>query len=208
MPFVVVVVFVFLCFCVFFFIIYQNQCQDPENLSDILKRNLDWAPSKGKRASASEGTSQLNLSSLREAVRVYIREHRPKTPEDVNNLAALRAASYWCWGRPTKLVPGPHDDPRIKEAAEFALKNCWPKELEDKKKELEKRDALSAEKDQSSLEGDISGKVTCTFDYDHRGRILVAQAKTTIRFTLMINLITTNKPVMSITCFVSFRYTG
>ena len=92
-----------------------------------------------------------------------IKENPPTTPEDVNNLAALRAASYWCWGRPTKLVPDPHDDPRIKEAAEFTLKNFWPKELERKKKQLEKRDTLS-EKVQSSLEGDLSGKVTLMFD--------------------------------------------
>lgn len=124
-----------------------------QDVSHLLKVQLKWKRHEQKRPDESEGTSQLNLSSLREAVRVYIRELRPQTPEDVNNLAALRAASYWCWDQPVKLMPYRHDEPLIKKATDFALTH-WQNELESTEEELTERDA--SKQDQSDSSSDDS----------------------------------------------------
>ena len=120
-----------------------------------MKAQLKWIRYRGKRCPVkSEGTSQLSLSSIREAVRVYIRENPPTTPEDVNNLAALRAVSYWCWGRPIKLMPYRHDEPLIKKATDFAL-TYWQDELQSTEKDLRAQQDASKQ-DQSDSSSDDS----------------------------------------------------
>ena len=77
-------------------------------------------------------TSLLDAKVLRQLVRVYLTSNPPKTAEDFNYQAELKAVSHWRWlkdGAEAELVPGPHHDQRLKEAADFVLKK-WKKRAE------------------------------------------------------------------------------
>ena len=76
----------------------------------------------------------LDAKILRRLVRVYLTGKPPKTAADFNYQAELKAVSHWRWlkdGAEAELVPGPHKDQRLKEAAKFVLKK-WEKELKDR----------------------------------------------------------------------------
>ena len=79
-------------------------------------------------------TSLLDAKVLRQLVRVYLTSNPPKTAEDFNYQAELKAVSHWRWlkdGAEAELVPGPHHDQRLKEAANFVLKK-WEKERQER----------------------------------------------------------------------------
>ena len=76
-------------------------------------------------------TSLLDAKVLRQLVRVYLLSNPPKTAQEFNSQAELKAVSHWRWFKDranAELEPGPHNDQRLKEAADFVLKK-WQKEL-------------------------------------------------------------------------------
>ena len=78
----------------------------------------------------------MDVSTLVQAVIVYMKDHYPTTPEQFNFQAELKAASHWCWRDDEKaLNPGPHDDLRVKFAANETL-NKWLSELGKMRKSL------------------------------------------------------------------------
>lgn len=73
----------------------------------------------------------MNFSTLVQAVIIYMKDHYPTTPEEFNFQAELKAASLWHWSDKEKerpLEPGPHDDYRVKIAADFTSAK-WENEL-------------------------------------------------------------------------------
>jgi len=70
---------------------------------------------------------------------VYITSNPPKTAQEFNSQAELKAVSHWRWlkdGANAELVPGPHNDQRLKEAADFVLKK-WKEELIEREKQVQ-----------------------------------------------------------------------
>ena len=106
--------------------------------------------------------SLFDAKVLRQLVRVYLTSNPPKTAEDFNYQAELKAVSHWRWlkdGAEAELVPGPHHDPRLKEAADFVLKK-WKKELKERQTKVQqppsKRGKLDTDHgDQSRSDDDI-----------------------------------------------------
>ena len=75
----------------------------------------------------------MDCSELVRAVIVYMRDNYPTDPEEFNFQAELKAACHWYWHKDhkeTELVPGPHDDCRIKTAAMKTL-TTWNSQLEE-----------------------------------------------------------------------------
>ena len=73
----------------------------------------------------------MNLSPLVQAVIVYMRDHYPTTPEELNFHAELKAASQWCWSDDYKqlvMKKAPVGDCRLKIAATETLKTWKKKE--------------------------------------------------------------------------------
>ena len=90
--------------------------------------------------------SLMDDSTLVQAVLIYMKDNFPKTPQDFNSHAELKAASHWHWSdddnRP--LEPGPHDDFRVKSAAKTTLEK-WENEL--KKLTAKNKVSLTSDKD-------------------------------------------------------------
>ena len=66
-----------------------------------------------------------------QAVIVYMRDHCPKTPKDLNFHAELKAASQWCWSDDYKqlvMKKVPVGDCRLKIAAKETLQTWGKKE--------------------------------------------------------------------------------
>ena len=104
-----------------------------------------------------EGMSLIRFSVLVHAINVFLNENRPKTAKDFNFQAELKAASHWHWsdddGRCLEL--GPHDDRRVKLAAENTF-DKWVKELDKVKNqspaepsEISGADSLSSDEDET-----------------------------------------------------------
>lgn len=76
----------------------------------------------------------MDLSPLVQAVIVYMKDHYPTTPKELNFHAELKAASQWYWledkGNSTGLKEVAADDCRLKIAVRETLKT-WEKEKED-----------------------------------------------------------------------------
>ena len=76
----------------------------------------------------------MDLSPLVQAVIVYMKDHYPTTPKELNFHAELKAASQWYWlkenGNTSALKKVPADDCRLKIAVSETLKT-WEKEKED-----------------------------------------------------------------------------
>ena len=132
----------------------KKQCL-PERLS-LLPRT------KSKELPSGEVTSLLDAKVLRQLVRVYLTSNPPKTAKDFNYQAELKAVSHWRWlkdGAEADLVPGPHHDQRLKEAANFVLEK-WEKELNERQKKVQqppskKRKLDTDHEDESRSDGDI-----------------------------------------------------
>jgi len=131
-----------------------KQCP-PEDLS-----LLPWT--KSEEPPSGEVTSLLDAKVLRQLVRVYLTSNPPKTAQDFNSQAELKAVSHWRWlkdGAEAELVSGPHHDQRLKEAADFVLVQ-WKKELIEQEKKVQqppsKKEKLDSDReDQSRSEDDI-----------------------------------------------------
>ena len=105
-------------------------------------------------------SSLLDANVLRQLVRVYLTSNPPETAQDFNFQAELKAVSHWRWLKDSaeaKLVPGPHLDQRLKEAADFVLKK-WKKELVNRETKVQqppsKKQKLDTE-DESRSNNDI-----------------------------------------------------
>jgi len=93
---------------------------------------------------------------------VYLTSNPPKSAKDFNSQAELKAVSHWRWlkdGAEAELVPGPHHDQRLKEAANFVLKK-WKKELMERETKVQqppsKKEKLDTEhEDESRSDDDI-----------------------------------------------------
>ena len=75
----------------------------------------------------------MNVSPLVQAMIVYMKDHYPTTPEELNFHAELKAASQWCWSDDYKQVvvkKVPAGDCRLKFAATETLKT-WEKKEKD-----------------------------------------------------------------------------
>lgn len=76
----------------------------------------------------------MDLSPLVQAVIVYMKDHYPTTPKELNLHADLKVASQWYWlkdnGNFSALKKVPADDCRLKIAVRETLKT-WEKEKED-----------------------------------------------------------------------------
>ena len=76
----------------------------------------------------------MDCSPLVQAVIVYMKDHYPITPKELNFHAELKAASKWYWleenGNSSALKEVPADDCRLKIAVTETLKT-WEKEKED-----------------------------------------------------------------------------
>jgi len=91
------------------------------------------------------------------AINVYLNDNYPKTPEDYNFQAELKAASHWDWSDDEKrcLVLGPHDDRRVKSAAKETF-DKWAEELN---KEMEQPSQKpTADSRSSGRDERLSGK--------------------------------------------------
>ena len=135
----------------------MKQCP-PEDLS-----LLPWT--KSEELPSGEVTSLLDAKVLRQLVRVYLTSNPPKTAQDFNFQAELKAVSHWRWLKDdakVELVPGPHRDQRLKEAADFVLKK-WKKELIERETKVQqpasKKEKLDTDHEDESRSGDdiISG---------------------------------------------------
>ena len=100
--------------------------RDPKDLL-----SLKWT--KSKKPPSGEVTSLLDAKVLRQLTREYLSSNPPKTAQDYNFRAELKAVSHWRWlegSVEAELVPGPHHDERLTKAADFVLKK-WKKDLID-----------------------------------------------------------------------------
>ena len=114
---------------------------------------------------SGEVTSLLDANVLRQIVRVYLTSHPPKTAQEFNSQAELKAVSHWRWlkdGAKAELMPGPHLHQRLKEAANFVLKK-WTEELIERETKVQqppsKKEKLDTDHDDESRSDDdvISG---------------------------------------------------
>ncbi|XP_068728716.1 uncharacterized protein [Montipora capricornis] len=92
------------------------------------------------------GLSLMEVSTVVQAVIVYMKDHYPTTPEEFNFHAELKAACHWHWldnttEQPPTLKTVPYDDCRLKIAAKNTLKT-WEEEL--KVKEMDNKDSDSS----------------------------------------------------------------
>ena len=72
----------------------------------------------------------MDVSTLVQAVIIYMKDHYPTTPEEFNFQAELKAACHWHWKDDERpLESGPHDDCRVKIAAKKTFRK-WVKELD------------------------------------------------------------------------------
>ena len=95
----------------------------------------------------------MNLSPLVQAVKVYMKEHSPISPEELNFHAELKAASQWSCSDDYKqlvLKKVPDSDCRLKIAVKTTL-ITWEKKVKD----LQERDS-SDERVDNQLSG-VSG---------------------------------------------------
>ncbi|XP_067057647.1 uncharacterized protein [Acropora muricata] len=137
-----------------------------------LQKSLKWQMTTVPQCSG--GMSLMDLNPLVKAVVVYIRDHYPNTPEELNFHAELKAASQWYWlkdnGNTSALKKVPADDCRLKIAFRETLQT-WKKEEKDleaklQAKVLAKLQAKLQRKTQAKLHGKLQAKLQRIDDSD------------------------------------------
>lgn len=98
----------------------------------------------------------MDLSSLVQAVVMYMKDDYPTNPEKLNFHAELKAASHWCWSddyHQLVMKKVPLNDCRLQIAATKAL-GTWKKEEKDlrKRTEAKKMDKGNDSSDESEEE--------------------------------------------------------
>ncbi|XP_044174434.1 uncharacterized protein LOC114951338 isoform X2 [Acropora millepora] len=104
-----------------------------EKIQEIQRclKSFEWRKTTVPRCNG--GFSLMNVSPMVQAVIVYMRDHCPKTPKDLNFHAELKAASQWCWSDDYKqlvMKKVPVGDCRLKIAAKETLQT-WEKKERD-----------------------------------------------------------------------------
>ena len=101
----------------------------------------------------------MELSPLVQAVIVYMKDHFPTTPEELNFHAELKAASKWYWlnnkKEPSTLKKVPAHDCRLKIAVRDTL-GTWEKEEKDLREKLQKTEGSDSSDD--SADEELSGE--------------------------------------------------
>ncbi|KAK2557797.1 hypothetical protein P5673_019754 [Acropora cervicornis] len=104
----------------------------------VIQVKLNWE--KTTVPPCDGGFSLMELSSLVQAVIVYMKDHFPITPEELNFHAELKAASQWYWlndrKEPSALKKVPAHDCRLKIAVRDTL-GTWEKEEKDLREKLQ-----------------------------------------------------------------------
>ena len=100
----------------------------------------------------------MNLSPLVQAVVVYLIDHLPTTPEELNFHAELKAASHWCWSDDCNqpVMKEALDNCRLKIAVTETLKTWKEEEAELQRSKDNKMDKDSDSSDES-LDEQLSG---------------------------------------------------
>lgn len=97
----------------------------------------------------------MDVSTVIQAVIVYMKDHYPTTPEEFNFHAELKAACHWHWLDDTKphpfMKPVPYDDCRLKIAATETLKT-WEEELKALEAECKGMEVEHCDSSDESLE--------------------------------------------------------
>ncbi|XP_044174448.1 uncharacterized protein LOC122958087 [Acropora millepora] len=127
-----------------------------EEIQEIRGRLKTVAWQKTAVPQCKGGLSLMDLSSLVQAVIMYMKDHFPPNPEELNFHAELKAASHWCWSddyHQLVMKKVPYNDCRLKIAATKAL-DTWKKEEKDllKKTEAKKMDKGNDSSDESEEE--------------------------------------------------------
>ena len=101
----------------------------------------------------------MEVSALVQAVIVYMKDHFPTTPEELNFHAELKAASQWYWlnenKEPSTLKKVPTDDCRLKIAVRETLET-WEKEEKDLQEKLQRTEGSDSSDD--SVDEELSGE--------------------------------------------------
>ena len=102
----------------------------------------------------------MDVSTVIQAVIVYMKDHYPTTPEEFNFHAELKAACHWHWLDDTKphpfMKPVPYDDCRLKIAATETLKT-WEEELKALEAECKGMEVEHCDSSDESLEEQLLG---------------------------------------------------
>ena len=102
----------------------------------------------------------MDLSPLVQAVVVYMKDHYPTTPKELNFHAELKAASQWCWLEDNKdssaLKEVPADDCRLKIAVRETLKT-WEEEEKGLQAKLQSPDYNDSS--DGSVDEELSGEL-------------------------------------------------
>ena len=101
----------------------------------------------------------MELSPLVQAVIVYMKDHFPTTPEELNFHAELKAASQWYWlndrKEPSALKKAPAHDCRLKIAVRDTL-GTWEKEEKDLREKLQSTEGSDSSDD--SVDEELAGE--------------------------------------------------
>ena len=101
----------------------------------------------------------MDLSPLVQAVTVYMKDHFPTTPQELNFHAELKAAGQWYWLNdkkdPLSLKKVPPGDCRLKIAVRDTLET-WEKEEKDLQEKLQRTKDRSS--DYESADQELSGE--------------------------------------------------
>ena len=101
----------------------------------------------------------MELSPLVQAVIVYMKDHFPSTPEELNFHAELKAASQWYWlndrKEPSALKKVPAHDCRLKIAVRDTL-GTWEKEEKDLREKLQSTEGSDSSDD--SVDEELAGE--------------------------------------------------
>ena len=103
----------------------------------------------------------MNLSPLVQAVVVYMMNHVPITPEELNFHAELKAASHWCFSddyEQLAMKEVPVNDCRLRIAATETLKT-WEKEKEDLESSKDRNKDKDGDSSDESVDEQLSGGV-------------------------------------------------
>lgn len=102
----------------------------------------------------------MDLSSLVQAVIMYMKDHFPPNPEELNFHAELKAASHWCWSddyHQLVMKKVALNDGRLRFAARVTL-SAWKEEEKDLRKrteakKMDKGNDSSVESEEEQLSG-------------------------------------------------------
>ncbi|XP_015766234.1 PREDICTED: uncharacterized protein LOC107345061 isoform X2 [Acropora digitifera] len=112
-------------------------------------KSLEWQGTTVPQCKG--GFSLMNLSPLVQAVVVYLIDHLPTTPEELNFHAELKAASFWCWSDDCNqpVMKEALDNCRLKIAVTETLKTWKEEEVELQRSKDNKMDKDSDSSDES-----------------------------------------------------------